>query len=369
MKPLAHLWNGWLLWAILFSVAVTCANLIHYLVFLVLRKHQRANREGNLLHFGRYLSRPARWVCIVTCTVVVLPSLPLPGMILAAVRQGLSLLLVAAIGWLCTGCIYLVEEAFIRFYAIASEDDITARRVRTQMQVLRRIAITLIVILDAGAMLWTFHDERLLHYGTGLIASASVASLLLATAMKPTVGNILAGLQIALTQPIRIGDVVIVEEEWGRIEEITTAYVVVMVSDLRRLIVPLSYWTEHPFQNWTRESTALLGTAFVYVDYSISIDALRAYHTKILESSSLWDRKVNSVQVTNCTNRTIEIRCLSSARNSSDQFDLRCMVREEMIKFIQRNYPQALPQTRVTAVRRPLRDGIDKVKEPDGCKL
>jgi small-conductance mechanosensitive channel len=362
MKPFAQLWNGWLLWIILFSAAVTCANLIHYVVFLVLRRHQRSQLEANHWRFARHLSRPARWVCIIACTLAVLPFLPLPKTLLAVVRQGLSLLLVATIGWLCIGCIYLAEEATIRLYDAASEDNVTARRVRTQTQVLRRIAITLIVVLDAGAMLWTFHDARLLNYGTGLIASAGVASFLLATATKSTVGNILAGLQIALTQPIRIGDVVIVEGEWGKIEEITTAYVVVKIWDLRRLIVPLSYWIEHPFQNWTRDTTALLGSALIYVDYSLSIDLLREHHTTILQSTPLWDRRLNSVQMTNCTDRTVEVRCLSSARNSSDLFDLRCIVREEMIKFIQRYYPQALPQTRIATIGA-------SVKGTDGQRL
>ena len=142
----------------------------------------------------------------------------------------------------------------------------------------------------------------------------------------------------------------IVQGECGRIEEITTSYVVVRIWDLRRLIVPLSYFIENPFQNWTREHTDLLGTAFIYTDYSVPVQAIRDHFTKVLEASPLWDRKVSSVQVTNLSERTMEIRCLLSARNSSDQFDLRCLVREEMVKFIQENYPEAFPRTRFSSV-------------------
>jgi small-conductance mechanosensitive channel len=350
MSEFVGLWHGWFFGAFLFSTAIICANLIHYLVFRIWRDRQNSRREQRRVHVWDHLSRPARWVFVVTCTLAVLPFLPLKGFIASPLRQALNLLLVAAIGWLCIGCVYVAEESLVRRYDITAEDNVRARRVRTQTQVLRRIAIGLILILDAGAMLWTFHDTQLLHYGTGLVASAGLASLVLAAAAKSTVGNILAGLQIAITEPIRIDDVVIVEGEWGRIEEITTAYVVVRIWDQRRLIVPLSYWIENPFQNWTRETSDLLGTAFLYVDYSVPVAALREHHTKILKATPLWDRQVDSVQVTNCTEHTIEVRCLSSARNSSDQFNLRCLVREEMINFIRQNYPEALPQTRLAAL-------------------
>ncbi len=150
----------------------------------------------------------------------------------------------------------------------------------------------------------------------------------------------------------------IVENEWGRVEEITTSYVVIRIWDLRRLIVPLSYFIENPFQNWTREHADLLGAAFLYTDYSVPVQVVREQLTKVLEGSPLWDKKVCATQVTNCSEHTVEIRCLLSARNASEQFDLRCIVREEMINFIQQNYPDAFPRTRVA--------GIDMSRNPPG---
>ena len=173
---------------------------------------------------------------------------------------------------------------------------------------------------------------------------------MLATAAKSTASNLLAGLQIALTEPIRLDDVVIVEGEWGKIEEITTTYGVVAIWDYRRLVVPLTYFIENPFQNWTREHSALMGTAFLYVDYSVPVEALREEFSRLLEESPLWDRKIKALQVTNLSEHTMEIRCLLSARNSGDQFDLRCIIREGMIAFLQKHYPDAFPRTRFSAV-------------------
>jgi small-conductance mechanosensitive channel len=221
------------------------------------------------------------------------------------------------------------------------------------MQLMRRMVISLLILADAGLVLSVFRDSQIWHYGAGLLASAGLASLVLATAAKSSASNLLAGLQIALTEPIRLDDVVVVEGEWGRIEEITTTYVVIAIWDKRRLMVPLSYFIENPFQNWTRTSAELLGTSFLYVDYSIPVEPLRQEFTRILEESPLWDKRVCSLQVTNLSEHTMEIRCLLSASDSGKQFDLRCIVREKMVTFIQENYPDAFPRTRFSAVRLP----------------
>lgn len=220
------------------------------------------------------------------------------------------------------------------------------------MQLMRRMMITLLIMIDAGLILSVFRDSQIWHYGAGLLASAGLASLVLATAAKTSASNFLAGLQIALTEPIRLDDVVIVEGEWGRIEEITTTYVIVAIWDQRRLVLPLTYFIETPFQNWTRNTSDLLGTSFLYVDYSIPVQALRDEFTRVLEASTQWDRRVNALQVTNLSEHTMEIRCLLSAADSSKQFDLRCIVREKMVEFIQKNYPDAFPRTRFSAVPR-----------------
>jgi hypothetical protein len=253
---------------------------------------------------------------------------------------------VAALGWFAVGCIYAIQNAILRKYDLTAENNIHARRVHTQFQVFRRIAIGFVVIIDIGGLLWTFDNPEIWRYGSGLLASAGIASLILATAAKSTASNLFAGLQIAISQPIRLDDVVVVQGEWGRIEEINSAYVVVKIWDLRRLVVPLSYFIENSFQNWTRESSDLLGTAFLYVDYSIPVETLRQQLNTIVHASPLWDNKVCGLQVTNLTDRVMELRCLVSSRNSSENFDLRCLVREQMTAFIQQNYPEAFPLTR-----------------------
>jgi small-conductance mechanosensitive channel len=218
------------------------------------------------------------------------------------------------------------------------------------MQFFRRLIIAFIVILDAGALLWSLHDERLWKYGTGLLASAGLASLVIAVAAKSTASNLLAGLQIALSEPIRIDDLVVVQGEWGRIEEITNTYVVVKIWDERRLVVPLSFFIEQPFENWTRNRGDILGTAFLYVDYCVPVEPLRAELQRVVSQSPLWDKRVCGLQVTNLTDRSIELRCLVSSASSPQNFDLRCIVREKMIEFLQANYPHALPKMRVATM-------------------
>jgi small-conductance mechanosensitive channel len=182
--------------------------------------------------------------------------------------------------------------------------------------------------------------------GTGILASAGLASLMIGLAAQKIFGNFLAGIQIAFTQPIRVDDVVIVENEWGKIEEITLTYVIVRIWDLRRLVLPISYFIEKPFQNWTRVSADLLGTVLIYTDYTIPVNEVREELNRILKSSDKWDGKVSGLQVTNTTERTMELRALMSAADASIAWDLRCEVRGKLIEFIQKKYPDALPKAR-----------------------
>lgn len=345
MIHLFHSRPGWFIAIFLFCAALVLANVIHFIVFRLLKQKQGLTFRTNL-GLKRHLDHPARVIFLATCALVALHFVPLATDVVETIRQSLRMLLVAALGWLAIGFIYVLENALIRHFDVDVENNIRARRVRTQTQLFRRVLITFVVIVDAGCLLWTFHDPRIWQYGTGLIASAGLASLILATAAKSTASNFLAGFQIALTEPIRIDDVVIVQGEWGRIEEITSAYVVVKIWDLRRLIVPLSYFIEQPFQNWTRETANLLGTSFLYVDYSVPVEPLRQHLKEIVDASPLWDKQVWGLQVTNITEHTMELRCLMSSRNSSESFDLRCLVRERMMTFIQQNYPGTLPLTR-----------------------
>lgn len=342
-------------WSI--GIAALCAAILigffaHDTVFRLLARIRRKSPRENshLIAIAQRLKQPARWVVIFGAVEAVIPLLPVPAAYNSIVLKTIAVLWCASFGWLMIACVYMVEDILLLRNDISTSENLRARRVRTQMQVLRRVAITLIVIADAGLILSLFQDSKIWHYGAGLLASAGLASLVLATAAKSTASNILAGLQIALTESIRIDDVVVVQGEWGRIEEITTSYVVVALWDQRRLIVPLTYFIEQPFQNWTRHTSELLGTSFLYVDYSVPVEALRQEFSRVLESTPLWDRRVRALQVTNLSEHTMELRCLSSARTSSEMFDLRCLVREKMIEFVRQNYPDAFPRTRFSAI-------------------
>jgi small-conductance mechanosensitive channel len=351
MTPNLHFRHGWFFAIFLFCGALVFASLVHYILFRILR---RKEAQTTRLGWGiqRYLGHPARTIFFLTVFLGVLPAVPdIPDRIEDIIRQGLIMALIVSLGWFAVGCIYVLQNVILRRYDLAAENNVRARRMHTQFQLFRRMAIAFVIIIDAGALLWSFNDPRIWHYGSGLLASAGIASLILATAAKSTASNLLAGFQIALTEPIRIDDVVVIQGEWGRIEEINSAYVVVRIWDLRRLIVPLTYFIENSFQNWTREAADIMGTAFLYVDYSVPVEALREQLDKIVHPSPLWNKQVCGLQVTNLTERTMELRCLVSSRNSSENFDLRCIVREEMTKFIHENYPDALPTTRFAAIQ------------------
>jgi small-conductance mechanosensitive channel len=271
----------------------------------------------------------------------------LPGQWHDQIEQVVTCLLVVFVGWLAVGGIYVFQAVVMRRFDLTAADNLRARHVHTQLQFVRRLMIVAVVILDIGAFLWSLHDPRLWKFGTGILASAGLASLVLATAAKSTASNFLAGMQIAFTEPIRIDDVVVISGEWGRIAEITSTYVVVNIWDQRTLIVPLSYFIEQPFTNWTRHGADILGTAFLYVDYSVPVEKLRAELQRVVEESPLWDKRVVGLQVTNLSEKTMELRCLMSSIDSGKSFDLRCLVREKMIEFVRANYPEALPTVRM----------------------
>ncbi len=339
---------------VLFAITLISAGLVlgngaHFLLFRLLRRKQTENQRKQ---FGvrKYLARPARLVLLAVAAEFVLPMIPgLAQLLQAQMEQIARIVLILAVGWLGIGGVYVFQAILLNRFDITAANNLRARRVHTQMQFFRRILIAIVILLDSGVLLWSLHNHDLWKYGTGLLASAGLASLLLAAAAKSTASNLIAGLQIALSEPIRMDDVVIVEGEWGRIEEITSTYVVVKIWDERRLVVPLSYFIENPFQNWTRNTSDLMGTAFLYVDYSLPVEPLREELKRIVAESPLWDGRVCGLQVTNLSERTMELRCLISSPSSGQNFDLRCLVREKMIAFIRDHYPWALPTLRVQA--------------------
>lgn len=351
--------NEWIIGIFLFTAAIGFGNLFHFLLFRLLHKRP-AHQQEAVRAIRQYLAKPARAVFLAIAVLIVLPMLPAISPLMGdRIQQWIGILLVLFLGWLAIGGVYLAQALILGRFDISRADNLRARRAHTQMQFFRRILIAMVVVLDAGALLWSIHDPHLWKYGTGLLASAGLASLVLATAAKSTASNLLAGMQIALTEPIRIDDVVVIEGEWGRIAEITSTYVVVNIWDQRTLIVPLSYIIEQPFTNWTRSGSDIMGTAFLYVDYSVPIEPLRAELQRIVEQSPLWDRRVCGLQVTNLTAQTMELRCLVSSADSGKNFDLRCDVREKMIEFIRAHYPDSLPTFRIE-----MRSGAGVLKAP-----
>ncbi|MCY1721058.1 mechanosensitive ion channel [Prolixibacteraceae bacterium Z1-6] len=256
-----------------------------------------------------------------------------------------SVLLIVSLAWMFIAGIRTFKRIFMERFYISKEDNLRSRKFQTQFNILERIIVFLIIIVSSGLVLMLFDDVK--KIGISLFASAGIASVIIGFAAQRIIATVIAGLQIAITQPIRIDDVVIIENEWGRIEEITLTYVVVKIWDLRRLIVPSTYFFEKPFQNWTRTSAEILGTVFIYTDYQVSFDALRIELTRLLESTPLWDKKVNVLQVTDAKQNGIEVRALMSAKDSPTAWDLRVYVREKLIEFLQKKYPESLPRTRI----------------------
>lgn len=344
-----HTRHSWYLAIFLFCCAVAVVNIIHFVVFRLVRRKE-AEKKGRSLGVREHLAHPARAIFLLTCVLVALPFVPgIPHPVMHLVRHGVFLVLVAVLGWFAVGCVYIGEALILRKYDLSVADNIRARRVHTQFQVFRRIAIAFVIVITIGALLWTFNDPRLLHYGSGLLASAGLASLLLAAAGKSTASNLLAGLQIALAEPIRVDDVVVVQGEWGRIEEIASTFVVIKIWDLRRLIVPLSWFIENAFANWTRESANILTTSFLYLDYVVPVKELRTQLEKVVKASGMWDGVAVGLQVTNLTEHSMEVRCLMSAVDSGTAFNLQCYVREEMMDWVREHYPTAFPTMRLAA--------------------
>jgi small-conductance mechanosensitive channel len=263
---------------------------------------------------------------------------------IATVRHVNGLLLITALTALAMGTIRGLADGVIARHPADVEDNLHARRVATQTRVLSRSAMVLLLIGGAAMALMTFPGARQL--GASLLASAGVLGIVGGLAAKPVFSNLIAGLQLALAQPLRIDDVLIVKGEYGRVEEISGTYVVLKLWDERRMVVPLTWFIENPFENWTRTNSQILGTVFLYVDYATPIEPIRAEAKRLVEAAPEWDQRVFGVQVTDATDKCIQVRVLVSASNSGKAFDLRCKVREGLVGFIAREYPQALPVVR-----------------------
>ncbi len=256
-----------------------------------------------------------------------------------------NIMIIATVAWISINFIQIVRLLLLHRYDLSSKDNLHARKIYTQFRILERIIIFVIIFLAIAFSLMTFGPIR--KIGVSLFASAGVAGIILGLAAQTMIGTILAGFQIAITQPIRIEDVVIVEGEWGWIEEITLTYVVVRIWDKRRLVLPTTYFIQKPFQNWTRTSADILGTVFLYTDYTMPVAEIRKEFERLLSETKLWDGNVGNVQVTNTDEKTMEIRMLMSSADSPTSWDLRVYIREKLIEYLQKNHPDKLPLTRI----------------------
>ncbi|WP_246472755.1 mechanosensitive ion channel family protein [Pelagibacterium limicola] len=331
---------------LIFLVFGGIALLIHHFLFKAV---MRATAKYDL--FWRSLvSRtkgPTRMATLVIGFMWAASVAPIGGFA-ALVSQTLNVLLILLGAWIIKTAVHIWSTLHLRRFKLDAEDNLLARKHATQTRILLKVFNILVYMVALSLALMTFDDVRQL--GLSILASAGVAGIVLGLALQPVLKNLLAGIQLAITQPIRIDDALLVEGEWGNVEEITATYVVVRIWDLRRLILPLSYFMENPFQNWTREGAALLGNVMIYLDYRAPIERIRSKVEEITASSPLWDGKVAVTQVTDFREQVMEVRILVSASNAGRAFDLRCLVREQLVDFLQKEHPQALPHMRHLAL-------------------
>jgi small-conductance mechanosensitive channel len=321
----------------------------HALIFRIAERLGR--RVPAILVFDGALLRHARAPARMLFPLLAIRwSLPFVDPLLSpAARTGardvLQVLLIGVSAWVLIALTRVLDDVVVRRFDISVADNLRARRVRTQVGLLRRVLVAVVVLLAVAAVLMRFDEFQTL--GTTLLASTGFIGIFVSIAAQRPLGNLIAGIQLALTQPIRVDDAVVVEGEWGMVEEITLTYVVVRIWDQRRLVLPISHFFEHPFQNWTRSSTQVVGTVFLHVDYMTSVSAIRTEYERIVRASPLWDRQICALQVTDATERTIDLRGIMSTSNAGRTWDLRCEVRERLVEFLQRAHPESLPRIRL----------------------
>jgi small-conductance mechanosensitive channel len=325
--------------------AAAIIGLVLYSIFFRLMS-RLARRTSGVLDDSlvKHCRKPARMAVPLLALYLTLQFVSISGELDKPLGRVIGVLLVFSTAWLLIRLTSVLEDLILSKYDISDQDNLRARKIYTQFRIVRKMLIVAIVLVAVSAVLVGFEQFRRL--GTGILASAGLAGIIAGLAARPALSNLIAGIQIALTEPIRLEDVVIVENEWGCIEEITLTYVVVRIWDLRRLIVPIGYFLEKPFQNWTRKTADLIGSVYLYVDYTVPVEQVREELQRILKNSTYWKGAVSALQVVDATEKTMQLRAIMDAANSSDAWDLRCEVREKLIEFVRRNYPESFPVMR-----------------------
>lgn len=350
LEPVLHrvYWEG-VLWAAgAIVTAFIIGRLVAHLLHRVARRWSRmtATPLDDLL--VKHLRDPLRWLIPLFFVGFAVTTIDISETARAALHQLLVVATILNVGWLLFRVVYVLEEFLSTRFVVdgALKDD--ARGNYTQLQSFRNIAGFLIAAISVGLALLSFTGVR--QIGASVLASAGVVGIVVGFAAQKSIATLVSGVVLAVAQPIRIGDVVVVEGQQGAVEEITLTYVVVRLSDLRRLVLPVGNFLEKPFENWSRVSSELVGNVLLYLDYTVSIDAIRDELKRLLDASPLWDKKSWSLQVVDSTDRTLVLRAQMSAADPSSSWDLRCEVREKLIGFVQEKHAAALPRSRNASV-------------------
>lgn len=337
--------------AIVVTAALLAAVVIGWLARLVVRLLGRRRYRRFLEQLSQACRWPFRAVLVVVALLVALPFSRLAGAAREVVHHALIIALIGASAWLAVRVLFVLEDAAFRRLPVDIADNRRYRRARTRIGMLRRLTAVTVTVLAVASILMTFAPLRTL--GASLLASAGLAGVVAALAAHATLAHIFAGLQLAFTDELRLDDVVVVEGEWGRIEELRLTYVVVRLWDERRLVLPTTYFTTTPFQHWTRNESRVLGAAVLHLDHRMPVDALREQAQRVVEASPLWDRRDWVLQVVDTTETTMVVRVLASADDAAKAYDLRCEIREKLIAYVREHHPEGLPQTRVAVIPPP----------------
>ena len=340
----------WLVGLGLVVGAIVIALFVHGIVARVIKRALGERWPAVTLLLQR-IAGPARLALCLVAVALVLPLAPLNDVLREQLRHFFIVAVIALIGWITVRAVDMGAARYLQRFRLDTEENFLARKHVTQVRVFKRVIDTLIVIIAVSTALMTFESVK--QYGVSLFASAGAAGLIVGLAARPLLSNLIAGVQIAITQPIRIEDAVIIENEWGWVEDIASTYVVIRLWDWRRMVVPLSYFIERPFQNWTRDAASLIGSVVLHVDYAADVPRIRKRLEEVVRESKIWDGAVVNLQVVDTNSRTMELRALVSARNAPQAWDLRCEVREKLVAFLQREMRDALPRERADISPRP----------------
>ncbi len=334
---------AWLLALAVFA-AIMAAGLALQHAVTCWMKRKTGTWHPFLRHSWHRVRRLLRFMLALLAAGVALQLMPMAQGMAETVRRILSALFIAQLGWIVAVALNLAMDRYVQGLKTGSPDNLLARKAATQMRIFRQALNVLLAVLTIAFALMSFDTVR--QIGVSLFASAGVAGIIAGLAARPMLENLIAGVQLAIAQPLRLEDAVVIDDEWGWVEEINSTYIVVRLWDWRRQVVPLSYLFANPFTNWTRSSASLIGTVMLYADYTLPVDAIRAEAERLAKASPRWDGKVINVQVSDAREQAMEVRVLASAADSPTTWDLRCELREKLIAYIRDNFPESLPRVR-----------------------